>query len=384
MVYRRWLSGWLALAAATLAATAFAQAPTLPSGPGVPSSRLSGDWRSSARVTIGSAVPALRPGAATLGSSSADTRLDRMLLLLEPSSAQKQALDAELANQQNPASPHFHQWLTPSQFAETYTNSATDVAAVVLWLESEGFVVAPLPAGRSWIEFSGTVAQVERAFQTRVESLPLPSGVRPVLVAPVSVPAALRPVIHGLVSLDGTVAEPAVTTWNPVARPAAELRTAASLADSEAVTPQLAAQALHLDAVHRSGITGVGETIALAARSNIQERDVAAFRKAFGLPESALRVLPNGADPGRTSDEAVALMSASWAGAAAPGAQIILVPAATTNATDGLDLSLAAIVDQSLAHTVAVGFSACEASLSEARQAFYAAVYRQAAAEGIA
>ena len=66
------------------------------------------------------------------------------------------------------------------------------------------------------------------------------------------------------------------------------------------------------------------------------------------------------------------------------GAQILLVPAGTTSATDGLDLSLAAIVDEAVAHTVAVGFSACEASLSEARQAFYAAVYRQAAAEGIA
>ena len=61
-----------------------------------------------------------------------------------------------------------------------------------------------------------------------------------------------------------------------------------------------------------------------------------------------------------------------------------MVPAATTNATDGLDLSLAAIVDQALAHTVAVGYSACEAGLSAAHQAYYSAVYRQAAAEGIA
>src|SRR5437762_2470557 len=76
-------------------------------------------------------------------------------------------------------------------------------------------------------------------------------------------------------------------------------------------------------------------------------------------------------------------MSASWAGAAAPGARIVVVSAATTNASDGLDLSLAAIVDQSLAHSVAVGYSACEASLSEAHQAFYGALYRQAAAEGI-
>ena len=84
-----------------------------------------------------------------LGEAPAGSRLDRMLLLLEPSPRQKQALDTELANQQNPKSAEYHHWLTPSQFADTYANSANDVAAVVSWLQSEGFVVAPLPAGRA-------------------------------------------------------------------------------------------------------------------------------------------------------------------------------------------------------------------------------------------
>ncbi|MGB8260632.1 MAG: Ig-like domain repeat protein, partial [Terracidiphilus sp.] len=53
-------------------------------------------------------------------------------------------------------------------------------------------------------------------------------------------------------------------------------------------------------------------------------------------------------------------------------------------ATDGVDLALAAIVDRAQARTMAVGYSECEAALSEAHQAFYAALYRQAAAEGMA
>src|SRR5215472_1388448 len=163
----------------------------------------------------------------------------------------------------------------------------------------------------------------------------------------------------------------------------AEIRAATSLAVPAAVTPQLATQLIHLDAVHAASGNGAGETIAIAARSNVQAQDVAAFRTAFGLPANPVKVILDGEDPGPTGDEAVAVMSASWAGAAAPGAGIVLVPAATTSATDGLDLSLAAIVDRSLAHTVTVGFSACEASLSEAHRAFYAALFRQAAAEGI-
>ena len=40
-------------------------------------------------------------------------------------------------------------------------------------------------------------------------------------------------------------------------------------------------------------------------------------------------------------------------------------------------------MDRQLAQTVAIGYSACEASLTPAHQAFYAALYRQAVAEGI-
>ena len=307
-------------------------------------------------------------------------------MLLEPSLEQRQALDIELARQQDPKLSEFHHWLTASQFADAFGNSAGDVAAVVSWLRSEGLDVAPLPSSRGWVEFSGTVAQLEQAFQTRVEMVATPSGVRMSLAGAASVPAVLRALIHGLVSLDGVVAEPAVTALSSIATPVAELRAANSISSAEALTPQLAGHLLNLDALRASGATGAGERIAIAARTNVKAQDAAAFEAAFGLPENAMQVIPDGPDPGfgNNADEAEALLSAAWAGAAAPEAQIVLVPAASTSATDGIDLSLAAIVDQALAHTVSVGFSACEASLSEARQAFYAALYRQAAAEGIA
>jgi subtilase family serine protease len=348
-----------------------------------PASRLAGDWRSTDAVKIPASQPPMNLTAMNEGPAPAGARLERMLLLLAPSAAQQQALTAELGNLQNPASAEYHRWLTPAAFADAYANSAEDVAAVAAWLQSEGFQVAPLPAGRGWIEFSGTAAEVEQAFHTQVESVATAGGTRAVLAGDISVPAALQPLVQGLVSLDGAVSTAALTTPLPVSA-AAELEARTSLTNAEALTPQLAAQLLHLDTLHASGVNGTGETIAIAARSNVSGSDVAAFRTAFALPASPLKIVLNGADPGLTSDQAAATLAASWAGAAAPGAQIVLVPAATTGATDGVDLSLAAIVDQALAHTVAVGHSACEAALSPAHQAFYSALYRQAAAEGMA
>lgn len=364
----------LPLAILLLASLGFAAAQT---------SRLTGDWRSSGAVAISSSKAHLFSSESDQGAAPSGQQLNRMLLLLAPSAAQQQALTGELAALQNPSSSSYHQWLTPSAFADAYSNSASDVAQVAAWLQSEGFQVAPLPSGRGWIEFSGTVSQVEQAFQTQIDSVATPNGPRAVLMSNISVPSAFSPLIDGLVSLDGALASPALTAPQPLTISAADLAAENSLANLQALTPAAAAQLLHFDALQSSGIDGKGQTIAIAARSNIKTADVSSFRSSFGLPAAALQILPNGTDPGFTSDQAEATLAASWAGAAAPGASILVVPAASTSATDGVDLALAAIVDQDLAHVVSVGFTDCEAGISTAHQSFYASLYQQAAAEGI-
>lgn len=306
-----------------------------------------------------------------------------MLLLLQSSPAQQQALDAELASLENPSSPNYRQWLSPTAFAQSYANNASDAAAVVDWLASHGFAVATLPAGLGWVEFSGTAAQVEQAFGAQIHLFSVEGNTRAALTGGIRIPAALMPVIGGLVSLDGALAAPALTAPQPLGVSVADLAGLTLPAGAAALTPLLAGQLLDLAPLAAEGVNGAGQTIAVVSRSNVNRGDVAAFRAAFALPASPLQMLANGAGPGLTDDQAQATLSASWAGAAAPGAKILLVPAATTAATDGVDLSLAGIIDQNLANVVAVGYSSCEAALSPAHQAFYAALYRQAAAEGI-
>jgi subtilase family serine protease len=371
----------LGLRAALLSLAGLAIACPIVASAQAPASRLTGDWHNAEPITIpGSAAPT----ASDLGPAPASAQLDRVLLLLAPSSAQQQALTTELANLQSSSSPHYHQWLTSSDFAASYSNSASDVAAISTWLQSANLQVASLPAGRGWIEFSGSVGQIEQAFHAQIHSAVTTTGPRYFLSSSISVPAPFAPLVQGLVSLDGSLSTSALTTPQTLSISPSDLAAQSSLNQAVALTPQLLAPLLHLDTLHADGTTGSGETIAVAARSNINASDVAAFRSTFGLPASAPIITPDGPDPGLTSDQAAATLAVSWAGAAAPGVRILLVPAATTSATDGIDLALAAIVDQSLAHSVAVGYTACEAALSPAHQAFYAALYRQAAAEGIA
>jgi len=307
-----------------------------------------------------------------------------MLLLLAPSVEQEKALDTLLMAQITPGSGSYHQWLTPAQYAARYALSAEDAAQVVAWLEGQGFRVAVLPVSRGWIEFSGTAAQVEQAFGAGVRAFVTSNGeTRYELTRQAQIPSPIAGTVQGLVSLDGILSTAATTAPASLIGSADAVAAKTSLADTQSLTPALARKWLNLPASSSETETGAGESIAILARSNVRPEDFAFFRANFGLPEATLKVTPAGVDPGRTGDEPSAILAASWAGVAAPGAQILLIPSASTNATDGIDLALAAAVDGAPAHIVSMGYSACESALSKTHAEFYAALYRQAAAEGI-
>ena len=100
------------------------------------------------------------------------TRLDRMLLVLNSSSAQQADLDALLAAQQDPHSPLYHQWLTPNEFGVRFGASDSNLAQVTAWLTAHGFTVSEIPIGRRLVVFSGSAAQVSAAFRTERAHLP--------------------------------------------------------------------------------------------------------------------------------------------------------------------------------------------------------------------
>src|ERR1017187_2181474 len=54
---------------------------------------------------------------------------------LKPSATQAAALQQLLAGQQDPASPNYHQWLTPEQYAGSFGASQEDVDKIKAWLE---------------------------------------------------------------------------------------------------------------------------------------------------------------------------------------------------------------------------------------------------------
>ena len=110
----------------------------------------------------------------------------------------KSELDQLLADQQNPSSPNFRKWLSSGEYNRRFGPSQADIDAVSEWLRREGFTVEP--ASNGMLKFSGTVAQAEHAFSTRIARFG--DGSTYANVDDPSIPARFEGVIATVLGLD--------------------------------------------------------------------------------------------------------------------------------------------------------------------------------------
>src|SRR6266702_1787143 len=86
-----------------------------------------------------------------LGAVEPSLELGYVTLLLKQSPDQQAALEQLLADQQDPSSPRYHQWLSPEQYGDRFGLSGGDTAQVVSWLRSQGLTVKHVARGHNWI-----------------------------------------------------------------------------------------------------------------------------------------------------------------------------------------------------------------------------------------
>src|SRR5579859_2650530 len=102
----------------------------------------------------------------------ADTQpVNRIYLLLNRSAEQQAALDKLMREQVDAGSANFHKWLTPEDFGAQFGPSEEDITAVKSWLAAQGFTGVKTNAGKTIVEFNGTVGAVKRAFATEIHKL---------------------------------------------------------------------------------------------------------------------------------------------------------------------------------------------------------------------
>ncbi len=321
--------------------------------------------------------------------------LRRMLLLLRRSADQEAAIEKLLDDQQNKSSPYYHAWLAPEQFGQRFGPADADIQTVTQWLQSHGFQVTQITKGRTVIEFSGNAAQVRDMFHTQIHRYLVDGEERTANASDPQIPAALAQVVAGVVSLHSfpkksharflgqlrqTIGkaglEPLFTFPNPI-----------SGTTFYGLGPGDFATIYNSKPLISTGNDGTGQTIAIVGETNINVQDVQQFRKMFGLPANfdATNLILNGEDPGITSkgEEGEADLDVEWSGAVAPGATVEFVVSASTFSTAGIDLSALYIIEHNLAGVMSESYGQCEKGLGTAGNAFYNALWEQAAAQGI-
>ncbi len=322
--------------------------------------------------TVPAALPALETGALDGGQ-----RLERMILVLQPDAAQKAALDALVEAQHDPASPLYHQWLTPQTYAEHFGPSSGDIEQVQRWLERSGFEVNELTAGHQALVFSGTSAQVESAFQTTMHTYKVAGRSHIANASDPMVPAALAPVVGGVASLHNFFSVPQHHSL--------KLSPEFTSGSAHYLSPADFTMIYDVSSLYSQAYTGSGETIAIVGRSDIFLSDVRTFRSTFGLPARDPVVIVNGVDPGSSvaGDVDEAMLDTEWSGAVAEAATIDFVTSASTQTSDGVFLSAQYIVNHNLASIMSVSYGLCEAYLGASANSFFNSLWEQAAAEGI-
>jgi len=315
------------------------------------------------------------------GKAPEETRMDRMILLLQPDRAQQEALEALLQAQQDPQSPEYQRWLTPEDFGQRFGVSESDLQQIVQWLTSHGFQVETPAASRRQIVFSGTAGEVQTAFHTEIHTYNVNGRRHYANAQDPQIPEALAEVVAGVVSLHDFQSEPA----HQPAEPAEAAAPNFTSGGSHYLAPADFATIYDVTGLYSQSINGSGQTVAVAGRSNVKLSDVQSFRSQFGLPANNPSVVLNGPDPGVIAggEQGEATLDVEWSGATAPKASVQFVVSASTSTSDGVALSSQYIVNHNLAPVMTLSFGSCEAALGSSGNQFWNSLWQQAAAEGM-
>jgi hypothetical protein len=355
-----------------------------------------------------------------LGPVEGSLQLENLSLTFKLTASQQADLTTLLAEQQDPSSIYYHQWLTPEQYADRFGLSPNDLRQVSAWLQSQGLQITQTARGRTWVSFSGTATQVQSAFHTEIHYYSVDGNTYFANASEPAVPAALADAVLSIRGLDNyrlkprsvfglvgvssadpepNAVRPYVTVGASSAGPGPNppIRMAdrgdpyvangglppnftSSVTGNTFLSPGDFATIYDLQNLYNVGIDGAGQSLAIMGQTDLYGggSDITAFRSASGLPPNSPTVILNGPDPGLSSgDIDEASLDLEWSGAVATNATIIYV-----NSKDVVNSSLYYAIDQDIAPVLSISYGACEAEWGSANLNTLAQFAQQASSQG--
>ncbi len=351
----------------SLATTAMAQKPA---------ARITGSIVNSERAAMAGSHPSWARPEADAGAVPDVTRLEGMTLVFSRSAAQQAAIETLLVAQQDAASPLYHQWLTPDQFAARFGVADADLAAAQSWLTQQGFEAGAIARSRDRIAFSGSAGQFSSAFGAPLHYFNVQGVKHFAPAADLTLPAALSSSVMAITN---------VSDFRPkssLKRVAPEYTSAQT--GSHYLTPKDIATIYDVNAAYSAGYTGTGQTIAVIGQSAVLTGDITTFQTLSGVPVRVpqLVLVPgSGASTRYTDDESESDLDLEYSSALGRGASIYFVYTGSSYNYDVSDALTYAITNR-VASIITLSYGYCELANSSTFLNSVNATLQQAALQG--
>jgi pseudomonalisin len=311
-------------------------------------------------------------------------------LVLRRDPAVETAFEQLLADQQNPSSPLYHQWLTPQQIGTLYGPTQADLDAITSWATGQGLKLVSVQPNRVIVELTGSTAAVASVFRTSFANFDLGSETRFSAISEPSIPTALSSVIQSVHGLTQTryVPQSKVSLGQ---LPAAGLKPQVNVGNgTNLILPDDFATIYNITSVYSGGDKGatigsVAQHVAVIGRARVAAADISNFESFAGLPSVQPNVVLAGTDPGSSnmSDAQEATLDVDRVIGTAQGAQVDLVIAKSTQNEDGVDIATAYNINILKDPVMTISFGSCEASNGQTETNLLNTEFQTAAGEGI-
>ncbi len=357
--------------------------------PAAVQSRITTAVSDTSRTRIANTIPARAKRATDLGEAPGSRRLESVTLHFNLTAAQQAELNQLLQDQQNPNSPNYHQWLTPAQFGARFGLSGADLSKVTSWLTSKGLKVVDVAPSANDITVSGTVSQVEQAFNVSIHAMSENGEQHIANITDPQLPTAIANIVTGITGLHD---------FKPKARARASVvpRFTSSQTGSHYMAPGDFYTIYDVNQlISNSSINGSGISIAVIGQTDISTSDVAAFRSASGLDGAACTTsnlsacnLPQAVNvPGHVNgivsgDIDEAQLDVEWSGAVAPKATIMFVTVGAAQSLSVVD-ALNYAINNNVAPLITISYGNCESGWGQAQLNSINQKLQQANVQGI-
>ncbi|GCE24045.1 hypothetical protein KDK_78450 [Dictyobacter kobayashii] len=198
----------------------------------------------------------------------------------------RNTLTALLAAQENPGSPYYHHYLTPSQFVSQFGPTQATVNLVVQYLNSQNLTVTSVTPNHLFVNATGTVGATEKAFNVVLNDYNFHNRV---IYAPAnnpSVPDTLSDVIQSIGGLNNIQLLP-LTGMHHTARPLTGTSKRHPIGvltgPGGGYTPTELRTAYSVDSLISAGSNGTGQSIGVFELDGYQSSDIDQYRSYYNL-----------------------------------------------------------------------------------------------------